>query len=91
MHQVALLDVLPSAQMGPPQGASLQGVSEAALDPFGAQLQGLFGDRGAQSRPIAVDRAPSLEITVPAQHILRFRLRDPAPPRAIFEVCRATP
>ena len=53
VDQVALLDVCPAAQVGPPETATIEGVREAALDPFGAQLQGFLGDPRAEPRPIA--------------------------------------
>lgn len=74
MNQVAFLHVHPPAQVRPPEAAAIKGVLEAPLDPFGPQLEGVFGDPRTQSRPVAVHRAAGLVVTLPAQHVpgLRF-------------------
>ena len=80
MDEIALLDVLSAARMGPAQAATVEDQREAALDLLGAQRQSLLADPRAQARAIAVNRAPGLEIATPALDRLGLRLGDPGLP-----------
>ena len=74
LDQVALLDVLNAAQPSAAQAADVEDEGEAALDLFGAQFEGLAGDRALQPRPVVVPA--SRVVAVPAGKSLLLFLGD---------------
>jgi hypothetical protein len=86
MERIALLNVIPAAQMGPAQAAMVEDEREAAFDLLGAQRQHRLADAGPQPRSIAIDGPPGVKIAAPALHIRGFGLRDPGLPGTAGEV-----
>src|SRR6516162_10190783 len=66
MNQVALVNVLASAQPGAAHAAAIEDMGEAALDQFAAPAHGLATDPRSQSRPVGVDRFARRLVAMPA-------------------------
>ena len=67
MDQIALVDILASAQPGPPHAAAIEDMGEGSLDHLAAPPHRLAPDPGFQPRPVGVDRSPGRLVAMPAQ------------------------
>src|SRR5208337_1045948 len=67
MDQVALVDILASAQPGAAHAAAIEDMGEAALDQFAAPAHRLAPDPRFQPRPIGVDCFPGHLVAMPAK------------------------
>src|SRR5271169_448203 len=67
MDQVALVDVLASAQPRPAHAAAIEDLGEAALDQFAASAHRLAPDPRFQPRPVGVDGFPGRLVAMPAK------------------------
>src|ERR1700755_2782461 len=57
VDQIALVDVLASAQPGAPHAAAIEDMGEGPLDQLAAPAHRLAPDRGFQTRPGGVERS----------------------------------
>ena len=93
MDQVALVEVLPSAQPGAAHAAAIEDMSEGALDQLAAPAHGLAPDIRSQPRAIGVDRFAPRLVATPTARIRRCAsstrpLPEPSIVRARDTPCR---
>src|SRR5208337_1356723 len=67
VDQIALVDVLATAQPRAAHAAAIKNMGEAALDHFAALAHGLLADPRFQSAAVAIDRRPRLVVAMPTQ------------------------
>ena len=85
MDQVALVNILTTAQPSSPHAAPIQDVGEGPLDDLGPLAHGLFADARLQTGAIVVDRPARLFVPVPAGKCRAPRLGDPGRPGATVQ------
>ena len=86
MDQVALVEVLPSAQPGAAHAAAIEDMSEGPLDHFSAPAHGLAPDIRSQPHAIGVDRFARRLVAMPTQVALgRLGFGDARLPHAAFQ------
>ena len=85
VDQVALVNVLTTAQPGSSHAAPIQDVGEGPLDDLGPLAHGLFADARLQAGAIVVDRPARLFVPVPAGKCRAPRLGDPGRPGATVQ------
>src|SRR5271157_5601924 len=67
VDQIALMDVLATAQLRAAHAAAIKNMGEAALDHFAARAHGLLADARFQSASVAIDRRARLVVAMPTQ------------------------
>ena len=82
MDQVAVADVLATAQLGSAHAAAIEDVGEGTFDDLGAQLERRLRHPRQQPRPVVVDGAARVVVAVPARDPLALGLGDPRLPGA---------
>src|ERR1700727_3959061 len=86
MDQVALVEVLPSAQPGSTHASAIEDMSEGALDQLAALAHGLAPDIRSQPHAIGVDRFARPLVAMPTQVALgRLGFGDARLPHAAFQ------
>ena len=85
VDQVALVNVLTTAQPSSPHAAPIQDVGEGPLDDLGPLAHGLFADARLQTGAIVADRPARLFVPVPAGKCRAPRLGDPGRPGATVQ------
>ena len=66
MDQIALLDILASAQSGAPHAASIEIMGEGPLDDFRSPSHRLLANPGTQASTVRIDRCTGFVVAVPA-------------------------
>jgi hypothetical protein len=89
VDQIALVDILASAQPSPTRAAAIEDMGEGPLDQFAAPAHRRAPDSGSQPRSVGVDGSLRRLVAMPTQIALgRLRFGDARLPDAAFKSAR---